>query len=332
MNKRSFNQVALAALLAGGFVGQALAQPTVPVVIGKNDWLFTPYEYALTSDAADTKASVDALVAAAKLFERKNIALLITIVPSKIRIYQEHLPADRPLDAYTNEKYDNIVKALTAGGITVANLNKAFLESPKRAGDNPLFLRLDTHWSQTGTMLAGETIKAAIDGNPKLKAALAATPEVKFTAEWAKQQSNQRARDLTRLLPPGSPAFAPEKALTFKVTRETAAQVGLTGAGENVGIFVIGSSFTNKNTNYPDALRFNLQRELLDLSLPVDQGPWSGMLGYLGDEAYKTKPPKLIIWEIPEREFRSPPNNKFRDPRFQIDNAEWVAKMTAALQ
>ena len=45
---------------------------------------------------------------------------------------------------------------------------------------------------------------------------------------------------------------------------------------------VIGSSFTNANTGYPDAVRYALQRDVLDISLPVDQGPWSGMVGYLG--------------------------------------------------
>jgi hypothetical protein len=38
------------------------------------------------------------------------------------------------------------------------------------------------------------------------------------------------------------------------------------------------------------------------------------------------------VWEIPEREFRSPPNNKFRDQRFAFENADWLSKMTAALR
>ncbi len=332
MNKRTFGKIGTAALLACALPMQAMAQD-VPVVIGKNnDWLFTVYEFALTSDAADTKASIDALIAANRLFQAKGIAVVIAITPSKVRIHQDQLPASKPLDAYTDGKYDNIVKALNAGGVAVADVNKAFMASPHRTSDTPLFLRLDTHWSQTGSFTAGEAIKGAVLGNPRLKAALDATPEVKFTMEWNANKANQRARDLVRLLPPTAGPYPPEQARNFKVTRETAAQASLTGAGENVGVLTIGSSFTNRNTNFPDSVRFNLQRELLDISLPVDQGPWFGMLSYLGDEAYKTRPPKLIVWEIPEREFRSPPNNKSRDPRFQFDNADWLAKMTAALK
>jgi alginate O-acetyltransferase complex protein AlgJ len=99
-----------------------------------------------------------------------------------------------------------------------------------------------------------------------------------------------------------------------------------------VGITVIGSSYTNKNTGYPDAIRFNLQRDLLDISIPVDQGPWVGMEAYLKDEAFKTNKPKLIIWEIPERELRSPPNAKFRDARYVIDNNEWLTRVTSLLK
>jgi alginate O-acetyltransferase complex protein AlgJ len=52
----------------------------------------------------------------------------------------------------------------------------------------------------------------------------------------------------------------------------------------------------------------------------------------LKDEAFKTRQPKLIIWEIPEREFRSPPNYKFRDPRYQIDNTAWLDRIAASLK
>jgi alginate O-acetyltransferase complex protein AlgJ len=310
----------------------AQAADTVPVLFGKNDWLFTPYEFATSADAQDTQATIQLLEKANKLFERKGIALALVIVPSKIRIHADQLPDNKPLDSYTADKYDNAYKTLSSGGVTVVNLNKAFLASPHRTSDTPLFLRLDTHWSPSGALLAAETIKTEIDGNPVLKAALTATPEVKFALTWNKQKSNTRARDLVKYLPAGSSNYPPEQVMPFKVARVEASQSGLLDAGESVGITVIGSSYTNKNTGYPDAIRYTLQRELLDISLPVDQGPWYGMESYLKDEAFKTRRPKLIIWEIPERELRSPPNNKFRDPRYIIDNNEWLSRITELLK
>lgn len=333
MKKDFFNRVLKTAIVACTLgMSIAHAADTVPVLFGKNDWLFTPYEFATSSDTQDTQATIQMLEKANKLFERKGIALALVIVPSKIRIHADQLPDNKPLDSYTAEKYDNAFKALSAGGVNVVNLNKAFLSSPHRTSDTPLFLRLDTHWSPSGALLAAETVKTVIDNNPTLKAALAATPEEKYSLTWNLKKSNTRARDLVKYLPAGSANYPPEQVLPFKVARVQASQADLLGAGDSVGITVIGSSYTNKNTGYPDGLRYALQRELLDISLPVDQGPWYGMEAYLRDEAFKTKKPKLIIWEIPERELRSPPNNKFRDPRYIIDNNEWLSRITELLK
>ena len=333
MNKRLFSQQLCALAVSAIFATPVVLAQDSSVVIGKNnDWLFTPYEFASNADANDTATSIGLLTKASKAFEARGIALLIAIVPSKIRIHQEQLPANKPIDAYTSTKYDSIVSRLEAGGVQVANLNKAFLSSAHRASDTPIFLRLDTHWSHTGSMLAAETIKAKIDSTPKLKAALEATPAAKFEMNWSEKKVNQRARDLVRLLPAGAPSFPTEQSMTFKVTRTDSAQTGLLGAGENVGVLVMGSSYTNKNTGYPDGLRYTLQREVLDISLPVDYGPWYGMESYLKDDAFKTRQPKLIVWEIPEREFRSPPSEKFRDPRYQSDNNAWADRVIALLK
>lgn len=333
MNNLKINKwLSKAALICafGATVAQA-ADPS-PVIIGKNDWLFTPYEFALTADQQDTQASIQLFEKINKLFEQKGIALALVVVPSKIRIHADQLPENKPLDSYTAEKYDSIYKTLRAGGVSVVNLNQSFLNSPHRTSDTPLFLRLDTHWSPAGAMLAAETIRAAIDANPLLKTAFAATTEEKYALAWAKQKANTRSRDLVRLIPKEGPTFGAEQTLQFKVTRTQASQAGLLSAADNVEITAIGSSYTNKNTGYPDGLRYTLQRNLLDISIPVDQGPWVGMETYLRDDAFKTNNPKLIIWEIPEREMRSPPNNKFRDPRYIINNNEWLARVTALLK
>ena len=334
MQRRTMNKLLCSVVLVNLFsLSAAQAQDGSTVVVGKNnDWLFTRYEFANPGDDADTKASIQLLQKASKLFEARGIALTLAIVPSKIRIHADQLPANAPLDAYTANKYDAIVKELSANGVTVVNLNNAFLESPHRSSDTPLFLRLDTHWSPTGSMLAAQTIKAAIEANPRLKTALAATPEVKYEVNWSKQKVNQRARDLVRLLPTAAANYPTEQSLPFKAARLKETQAGLLSGDESVGITVIGSSYTNRNTGYPDALRYALQRELLDISIPVDQGPWVGMEAYLKDDAFKTRQPKLIVWEIPEREFRSPPNYKFRDARYQIENDVWLERIAALLK
>jgi len=305
---------------------------TSSVVIGKDDWLFTRYEFATPDDAQDTQATIGLLAKINKEFERKGITLAMVMVPSKIRIHADFLPDGKPLDSYTAGKYDSAVSAFKASGVNIVNLNQPFMASKHRTSDTSLFLHLDTHWSSTGALLAAETIKAEIDKTPALKAALNSIPEEKFALTWASNKRAMRARDLVKLLPPGSPTYPAEQILQFKVDRVNESKAGLLNNSDTTLITVIGSSYTNKNTGFPDAIRYTLQRNLLDISIPVDQGPWVGMEAYLRDEAFKTNKPKLIIWEIPERELRSPPNNKYRDARYIIDNNEWLARVTELLR
>lgn len=307
------------------------AEPS-SVITGKGDWLFTHYEFATPVDAPDTQATLQMLEKINKMFEKKGITLALVIVPSKIRINSEQLPDGTTVDAYTAGKYDNAVKLLRTAGVNVISLDAAFSNSSNKTSENSLFLRLDTHWSHTGAYLAAETIKAEVQLNPVLKAAWMAVPEEKYNLTWATNRIPVRTRDLVKLLPKGSPNYPAETVLQFKVNRTSEAKVGLLSGSDTTLITAIGSSYSNKNTGYPDALRYVLQRNLLDISIPVDQGPWVGMEAYLKDESFKTNVPKMIIWEIPERELRSPPNYKYRDARYVIENNDWLSRVNALLQ
>ena len=50
------------------------------------------------------------------------------------------------------------------------------------------------------------------------------------------------------------------------------------------------------------------------------------------DDAFQTKPPKLLIWEMPERDMRAPPDYKYRDARYISDNTEWLLRASAWAQ
>lgn len=344
MHKCAINYFIKSAWIAVSFfifsIAHAAELPSV--ITGKNEWLFTPLELGKKSDNQDTLISIQLLQKVNKLFERKGIALALVIVPSKIRIHADQLPDNTILDNYTADRYKNTFKLLQSDGLNVINLNDIFLSSPHRTSDTPLFFRLDTHWSPAGAMLAAEAVKAAIVRSPVLNTAYAATNVEKYGVSWSTRKVNTSARDLVALLPPDVKQISPEQSLPFKVTRIKPSQVGLfrvkpiqsglLNAGDNIGITVIGSSYSNKNTGYPDALRFTLQRDLLDISISVDQGAWVGMEGYLRNDAFKTNKPKLIIWEIPERELRSPPNSKSRDTRYYSDNNEWYSRIVDLLK
>jgi alginate O-acetyltransferase complex protein AlgJ len=247
-----------------------------------------------------------------------------------MRIYAQHLPATFPLTPYMSGQYAQLAKALRAQGIPFIDMDEAFRAHPLRDSDTPLFLRLDTHWSPTGVVAGAEAIKAGIDADPRLKAIVDALPERKYVLLRA-DSAPSGANDLVAQLPPGSPRFEPERIFEFQVKSEAPA-ASLLGEAPAPGITLVGSSYSADWTRFADALRYALQRDVLAVSVPASQGQWIGMESYLRDDAFQTSPPKLIIWELPERDLRSPPNYRYREARYRVDETEWLLRAAAWAQ
>lgn len=314
-------------LLATSHLSFAADLPTS--IIGKNEWLYYRYEVADANDNANIQASIDLISKLNQILARNNVTLAITMVPLKMRIYPENLPPELKLTDYLQNNYERIAKAMRAANIPVIDLNTPFLKDPKRNGENPFYIRLDTHWAPSGAMLAAETIRAEIDANPQLKKPYAATAPVNFSMAWAKKKIVSKARDLVEQLPKGSPAFGQEQLLTFSVTRSQTGKDNLVGDDAAPGIALLGSSYSDNWTGFAEALRFTLQRDLLDISVGADKGSWVGIETYLRDAAFQTQKPQLLIWELPERDLKALPNYQYRDARYLSDNTEWLLRVAA---
>lgn len=300
-------------------------------IIGKSDWLFYRHELSDTIDMAATDQSIDLIRRFNKVLAANGVSMAVAMAPLKMRTYSEYLPDDVKVNDYMKGNYERMSKALQAGQVNVVDINTAFLNSPKRISATPLFYRLDTHWAPAGAMVAAEAVKAAADANPALKKVLDTVPEVKLELLILRRQ-NSKARDLTEQLPPSSPSFTFEQVVPIGVRRLEAPKQDLLGNGPAVGVMLMGSSYSHVWTGFPDALRYTLQRDLLSVSVGADQGSWVGMESYLRDDAFQTQPPKLLIWEIPERDMRAPPDYKFRETRYVSDNTEWLLRVSALVQ
>jgi len=299
---------------------------------GKNEWIFYRVEITDAADQPAVDASIDLIRRFNKVLARNGITMAFAMAPLKARIYAEYLPGDVKINPYMAGNYDRMEQALRAAQVNVVDLNGPFLNSPQRNSDTPLFLRLDTHWSPTGAMLAAESIRAAIDANPALKKALEAIPEEKFVMTRGTRRTNSPMRDLVAKLPEGSPAFAAELVLSFLVSREKKAAGSLLGNDAAAAITLIGSSYSAPWYRLPDALRYALQRDILAISVEATHGSWVGMESYLRDDSFQTNKPKLLIWEMPERDMSKPPDFKFREARYHSDNTEWLLRVAAWAQ
>jgi alginate O-acetyltransferase complex protein AlgJ len=324
---------AVLALAALGVALPLLAQDA-PGLVGRNDWLYYRYELTSGQDQAGIAASMDLIQRISKVLQKNDVAVLVAMVPLKVRIHPENLPASVKLTDSLQGQYGRHLKGLRDSGVRVADLNSAFLKSPVRISPMPLFFRLDTHWSATGALLGAETIGEAINADPALKALLDATPEAPYKLIWATQEPLKKG-DLITQLPKGSPTFEGEPVRYFEVEKLAAAQAAsgasLTG-NSGVGITLLGSSYTHEWTKFPGAVRHVLQRDVLSISVDASQGQWTGLHSYLRDDAFQSNRPKLLIWEMPERDMAAPPQYKWRDARYSMDNTEWLMQASALAQ
>lgn len=327
--KQRFSNVVFLSMLATS-AAHAAEPPTG--VVGKNEWLFYNYEMSEASHAASTNVSLDLIQRFNRVLAANGVNLVVVMVPVKMRIYSEHLPDDIKINDYMASNYERMNKALLAANVKTIDLNTAFVNSPKRNSDTPLFFRLDTHWTPTGAMLAAETVKAGINSNSVLKAALDATPEEAFKLAIANRKRPSKGRDLVENLPKNALTFAPEMVAQVNVTRVQAPKEDLLGNRTPVGLTLVGSSYSMDWTGFGDALRYSLQRDILSVAVAADQGSWVGIESYLRDDAFQTKAPKMIVWEMPERDMRAPPDYKFRDARYVTNNTEWLLRASAWAQ
>jgi alginate O-acetyltransferase complex protein AlgJ len=318
--------------LALGLVVTLAPQAAEPPagILGKGGWLFYRYELSDASDASMADESLALIQRFNRVLVANGITMALTMVPLKARIYAEHLPDSVKLNEYTAGNYERMRKLLQAAGVTVIDLNSPFLNSPKRRGDPPLFYRLDTHWSPVGAMLAADAIKAGMETQPILTRALNTVSKRKYTLAEGKYKVPSEAQDLVTQLSSNSPTFLPEQVIPFSVVRVPPADEGLLShRRESVGITLLGSSYSRDWTGFADALRFVLQRDILSIGVGADQGSWVGMESYLRDDAFQFTAPKILIWEMPERDLRAPPDYQFRDARYRINNTEWLLRASA---
>ncbi len=330
---RLINGVLVSALLGVFHPGFAFAAENYSIV-GKNDWLFVRHEIVLEVLDKDVQKTLSLISQFNRMLARQAITLAVVLVPSKMETYVEQLPDDFKLSAYMKGFNDAVLGALRAENVQVIDLKAPLRKAALENTSSPLFFRLDTHWTPSGAMAAAQAIQAGIAASPILKKALDAVPVQKYKLAWAsKAQRQVKPRDITLLLPPGTPMYAAEEILRFKVSKESEIQPGLFGNGSpGTDLALAGSSFSGNWSGFSDALRYTLQRDLINFSVEGDAGPWAVMRAYLRDDAFQAHRPKLIIWEMPERVVGFRPSYPFRAERYRIDDSEWLLQVGALVQ
>jgi len=326
------NKISVYFVMASALTCHSLWAQQGTTIIGKNDWLFYQYEMTDPSYSNLENTSLDLIAKFNRQLRANGINLVVTLVPLKMRVYSEHLPDSIKLSEYMIGSYARMSGVLASAQVHLADLNTVFLASQSRNSDAPFFFRLDSHWAPAGAMLAAETIKSSIDANSELKKTLNALPVEKFNIIYGKRKRPSKGRDLAEQLPTGSPNFAAEMVTPVNISRAQPPKEDLLGNRLPVGITLVGSSYSHEWTGFPDALRYVLQRDVLGVSVGADRGSRVGMESYLRDDSFQTKAPEILLWELPERDMKAPPDYKFRDARYVTNNTEWLLRVSALVQ
>ena len=266
------------------------------VVIGKDDWLYTDEEFVIGSDASRELLRNFALInwARTQLAERQ-VRLLMAIVPSKARVYPEHLGRRTPPTLH-RDLYRRVQDQFEATRLPSADLLPALTEGK---ATQPTYLRTDTHWTPHGARLAAAKIAVAVD---QLR-----TPPASPTVFEIKSDGTRTHRgDLYNFLPL-DPYFAfllPPPDTLDVVTTERAGDAGggdLLGDAVAPRIALVGTSYSAEpQWNFVGALEHALGEDVGNYS-KEGVGPFAPMFEYLRSEDFRRAPPKLVIWEIPER-------------------------------
>lgn len=266
-------------------------------------WLFLTDEMRINRHAlanADTKAGVVRDIQ--QRLAKRGIKLLVAVVPDKSRIANAQL-CDLRRPAILQDRAVAWVEDLKKVGIAAVDLAPNLQPLGADA-----YLRTDTHWSETGAAAAAKAVATQVQSM-----GISATPHRDFEAKV--QDPARRPGDLVRLAGlewlPVTLQPAPETVAATQISEKVAeAQNGgdnlddLFGDDNLPNVALIGTSFS-RNSNFAGFLQQALSAPIGNFA--KDGGEFSGGAnGYFNNPAFKQTPPKLIIWEIPERDLQTP--------------------------
>lgn len=272
------------------------------VVVGRGDWLFTDEEFKPATQprqAQDNWALIEAVQAELK---RRDIQLVLLLLPAKARLYPEQLGSARPV-ATQNTLYPQAMQRMQQGSVAGPDLLPAWQQAKLQA---PVFLRTDTHWTPFGAEVAAQSLAAYLFAQGSLQPGAE-----RFVTEPGKTLTHKG--DLLSFLPL-EPYFAdlqpPSETLqqrqTSPAAEATESSADALFAEQQPSLALVGTSYSaNPKWNFVGALKQALGSDVLNYA-EDGHGPLVPMLRLLQRDSEHTAGLRLVIWEFPERYLLQP--------------------------
>jgi len=272
------------------------------VVIGRQNWLYTDEEFNVSDDSTlNIRTNLALIAGVKKKLAARNVTLVIGAVPAKAAIYREFVARRKPARTF-GPLYDELLAGVRAAGIPTVDLRSTLTDGKQQ---QLTYFRTDTHWTPWGARLAATEIANSVRDTGLLHSS--ESPYVTRT-----QTIRAYRGDLFSFLPL-EPLFErllpPQETLTVMKTEAVTSQNGvayssasdLFGDTEVPDVVLVGTSYSaNTQWNFAGYLKEALGEDIANYARE-GTGPFRPMLAYLLSEDFRRKPPRLIIWEIPER-------------------------------
>ncbi|PYE78230.1 alginate O-acetyltransferase complex protein AlgJ [Xylophilus ampelinus] len=267
---------------------------------GCRGWLFLAEEFAVRSGAEEAvRQRVALAMRLRKALDLQGIRLVMVLVPDKSRIEAQHLcHISRP--ARLEQRTDTWANRMREAGIPLVDLTPLLHERARRGIQT--FYRTDTHWNEEGASVSAAAVADAVQ-------ATGGPPMPRRCFEIARTAARPRLGDLVRLAGieelPARLLPAAEVVSSSSSAPCADAKGGMSSADDLFGdsdlptVALVGTSFST-NSNFVGFLSRSLGTSVPSFAL--DGGNFSGSIdAYLQSTTFKESPPRLLIWEIPER-------------------------------
>lgn len=254
-------------------------------------WLFLADELESHASAGQSASLRATLVKRVRdRLERQAIALLVVVVPDKSRIEAARL-CGLERAPRSDPRIATWVASLRAQGVDALDLSGVLAGLP---GER--YYRTDTHWNERAAEAAAEVIAARLRARSfaRVQATMPAPLELRII---------ERPGDLVRLAGlDGLPAQlrpAPDVAEARDVPPVAAAGDDLFGSSSLPAFALVGTSFS-RTSNFVPFLARHLGEQVANAA--KEGGDFDGAAtAYLASPAFRESPPKVLVWEIPER-------------------------------
>lgn len=279
----------------------ALAQSAMArdaVLEGKSDWLFAGWE-SLTAARPDAeRASIKLISDVARLLARKNVKLIVAIVPLKPRYYESLLPEGSAMSEIVRGRYDRELSELRTAGVVTPDLRDAL--QTVVADKKEVFYRTDFHWTTFAAEAAADLVAGVINAQGPLPGNAGSGAQL---GEW---MNDRHLGDLAaNFLPPERKrAIGPEA----YVIRAPAKPVASLLDAEPSPVAVVGNSFVQPYFGFPQRLSNKIDRPVALRWNPGDVGPWATLLQYLQSAEFTTSSVRYLVWQFNEAQIQNGPD------------------------